>query len=57
LGTYKGKDGLAFWDVRDYDKALMFELHDENYARLFVEVADPEATLELINTELAKRGA
>ena len=23
-GRYAGKDGLAFWDVRDYDKALMF---------------------------------
>lgn len=54
-GTYSGKDGLAFWDVRDYEKALMFELHDERYARLFVEVKDPEGALALINDELAKR--
>lgn len=56
-GKYSGKDGLAFWDVRDYDKALMFELHDERYSRLFVQVEDPEATLARINGELAKRKA
>ena len=53
-GRYSGKDGLAFWDVRDYDKALMFELHDERYARLFVQVEDPEGTLSWINDELTK---
>ncbi len=55
-GTYSGKDGLAFWDVHDYDKALMFELHDERYSRLFVEVKDPEGTLAMLQEELTKRG-
>ena len=54
-GRYSGKDGLAFWDVRDYDKALMFELHDERYARLFIQVEDPEETLSRINDALSKK--
>lgn len=55
-GTYSGQDGLAFWDVHDYDKALMFELHDERYARLFVEVKDPDQTLARIQQALDARG-
>lgn len=51
-GIYAGKDGLAFWDVRDPAKALMLELHDERYSRLFVEVEDPEATLALLQQAL-----
>lgn len=54
-GTYKGKDGLAFWNIRNFDNALMFELHDERYSRLFIEVEDPEQTAALIESELSRR--
>lgn len=47
-GTYKGKDGLAFWDVRDHDKAILVELHDEQYSQLILEVDDPEKTIAMI---------
>lgn len=53
-GTYSGKDGLAFWDVKNYDKAIMLELHDERYARLFLEVEDPEKAIALIQDAIAE---
>ena len=37
-----------FWDVHDADKAIGIELRDERYARLVIEVADPEAEIRRI---------
>lgn len=54
-GTYSGKHGLAFWDVKNHDNALMFELHDERYSRLFIEVKDPAETLTTLSNALANR--
>lgn len=56
-GTYSGKHGLAFWDVKNHDNALMFELHDERYARLFVEVKDPQETLSTLQKALTARSS
>jgi hypothetical protein len=44
-GTFKGKDGLAFWDVHDQSKAIKVDLHDEDYAYLVLEVDDPNAAI------------
>lgn len=44
-GTYSGDKGLAFWDVRDYDKAILIHLHDERYSQLFIEVEDPDKAI------------
>lgn len=51
-GSYMGKGGLAFWDVRHHEKAIMIELHDEEYARLILEVDDPDATLARLQAAL-----
>ena len=38
----------VFWDVHDPAKAVVIELADEHYARLVVQVADPGATVALV---------
>jgi hypothetical protein len=48
-GTYyEGGGKRVFWDVHDHEKAVAIELHDEKFAAVIVEVADPEATIRNI---------
>jgi hypothetical protein len=47
-GTFHLDGDRVFWDVHDATKAVVIELHDERYARLIVEVADPRSTVTLI---------
>lgn len=51
-GTYHRKGEHIFYDVHKYDNAIVIELRDEWYARMIVEVPDPEATLQLIQNAL-----
>jgi hypothetical protein len=44
---------MVFWDVHDADKAIGIELRDERYARLVIEVADPEAEIRRITQAAA----
>lgn len=44
-GTFYKHGERHFWDVADASRALEIELGGTRYARLFVEVEDPEATL------------
>jgi hypothetical protein len=48
-GSYRGRSGWDFWDVRNPAKAIVISLIDENYQRLIVEVDDPLAIVEMIN--------
>jgi hypothetical protein len=43
LGTWRGKGGKQFWYVHSGDRVLVLDLADEDYARLVLEVADPDA--------------
>lgn len=52
-GTFRQQGALVFWDVLHAEKAIVVELHDERYARLFLEVNDPDATVDLLNEALA----
>ncbi|GAA2479212.1 hypothetical protein [Winogradskya humida] len=52
-GSFRSEGERVFWDVKNPAKALVIELADERYARLVIEVDDPRATAELI--ESAKR--
>lgn len=52
-GTFRSGGEWVFWDVRDPARAVVIELADERYSRLVVEVADPRATVDLV--EQAKR--
>jgi hypothetical protein len=45
-----GREGeLVFWDVHDPQKTVVIRLRDERYARLVIEVEDPEATVARVN--------
>ena len=51
------KDGeRAFWDVVDPAKAVVIELRGERYARLVLEVDDPEKTVDSVRRALRERG-
>jgi hypothetical protein len=47
-GTYHRKGEHVFYDVHDFDHTIVIELKDEWYARLVVQMAEPEAMLRLI---------
>jgi hypothetical protein len=54
-GTFHIDGEQVFWDVHDPTKAVVVELADDRYARLIVEVADPRATVELIEQAITAR--
>ncbi len=54
-GTFHQDGKKVFWDVHDKTKAVVIELKDETYQRLVVEVADPRATVEVIERAVSER--
>jgi hypothetical protein len=48
-GTYFQEGELVFWDVHDPEKTVVIRLRDERYARLVIEVEDPETTVARVN--------
>jgi hypothetical protein len=52
-GTFHIDGERVFWDVRDPSKAVVIELKDESYARLITQVADPRATVTLIEQAIS----
>ena len=52
-GTFYRRDGRAFWNVRDPEKAIVVDLANERYAKLVIEVAAPQETVAAI--EQARR--
>ncbi|MEO3779223.1 hypothetical protein ABGB16_20730 [Micromonospora sp. B11E3] len=53
-GTFHIDGERIFWDVRDPAKAVVIELRDERYARLIVQVADPRATVDLVEHAITR---
>jgi hypothetical protein len=47
-GTYHRTGEHVFYDVHDFARAIVIELEDEWYARLVVQVANPDAALRLL---------
>lgn len=47
-GNFYKHGNWVFWDVHDPALAVAIDLHDEHYARLIVQVADPAATIAAI---------
>ncbi len=47
-GTFYQHGQCIFWDVHNPDKTIVIELDDERYGELIVEVADPDAAVNLI---------
>jgi hypothetical protein len=58
-GSFLFLDGEhAFWDVHDPDRTVVIELDHERFAKLVLEVEDPQATATAINAAVAgARGA
>lgn len=51
-GTFYQQGNRVFWDVHHPEKAIVIELHDEQYNELIVEVADPDEAVKLIQNAL-----
>jgi len=58
-GSFIFLDGEhAFWDVHDPDRTVVIELDHERFAKLVLEVEDPQTTAAAINAAVAGlRGA
>jgi len=53
-GTFHQDGERVFWDVRDGARAVVIELADERFARLVIEVAEPAATVALIEGAIGR---
>jgi len=51
-GTFYQDGERVFWDVHDKAKTVVIELAEQRYARLVLGVADPRATVALIESAL-----
>jgi len=54
-GTFRIDGERIFWDVHNPAKAVVIELADQRFARLVIEVADPAATVALIEHATSPR--
>jgi hypothetical protein len=52
-GTFYGRDGRAFWDVRGRDNAIAVYLRDDRFSKLIIDVDDPEAAIAMITRAAA----
>ena len=53
-GTFYHQGNWVFWDVHHPEKVVVIDLHDERYAKLIVEVADPAETVARLNAALGR---
>jgi hypothetical protein len=51
-GTFHSQGDKMFWDVHDPAKAIVIELAEDDFARLVVEVENPDETASLIERAL-----
>ena len=51
-GTFYQDGKRVFWDVHHPESTIVIDLHDEHYNQLIIEVADPQAAVNLIQTAL-----
>ena len=49
IGTFHRDGETHFWDVRVGTHTIVFELADETYNRLIIDVEDPRTTVDTIN--------
>lgn len=52
-GMFWQEGNRVFWDVRHPENTIVLELEDESYAKLIVEVDDPDATVREIQQALS----
>lgn len=54
-GTFYLHGNMVFFDVRHPQNTVVIELSHERFAKLIVEVADPEATVRLLQEHLLQK--
>lgn len=52
-GTFYQDGGRVFWDVRHPEKTIVIELDHEHFAKLIIEVADPNAAVSLVENAIS----
>ena len=53
-GTFYQDGKRVFWDVHNPENTVVIGLRDERYNELIIEVADPKAAVELVQTALPR---
>jgi hypothetical protein len=51
-GSFLQHGDMVFWDVRDRQNAIVVDLEHENYRQLIIEVADPAAAVQTIESAI-----
>ena len=51
-GTFYQHGKRVFWDVHDPERVIVIALKDERYDELIIEVADPVAVINLVETRM-----
>jgi hypothetical protein len=51
-GTFYQDGKRVFWDVHHPERTIVIDLHDERFNQLVIEVADPQAAIDLIQSAL-----
>lgn len=53
-GTFYQEGNLVFWDVRNPEETIVIELEHEHFAKLIIEVAEPNAAVSLLENAISK---
>jgi hypothetical protein len=56
-GIFYQGGNFVFWDVHHPEKTIVIDLEDEHFAKLVVEVADPEGASRLLEDAISRRRA
>ena len=52
-GTFYQEGDLVFWDVHNPEKTIVIELEHERFAKLIIEVAEPNEAVKLLRNALS----
>ena len=52
-GTFYQQGDFVFWDVRNPDKTIVIELEHEHFAKLIIEVDEPQAAVRLLKNAIS----
>lgn len=53
-GTFYQREGRVFWDVHDANRAIVILLRDDRYAKLIIEVENPDAAIAAVEAALVR---
>ena len=53
-GSFYQQGDLVFWDVHHPEKTIVIDLEHEHFAKLIIEVADPEGAVQRLKDAMAR---